>query len=57
MTENDIFLLIIMLCVTVIPMCLVIVIVISRDIDGVIKQCDIIGKWAKKKLDRWASDE
>ena len=57
MTENDIFFFLILLCITVIPLCLYFTIVISREIDGVIKRCDEIGKWVKKELNRRTKDE
>lgn len=57
MTENDIMLFLVLLCITIIPLCLYITIVISKEIDGVIKRCGRIGKWAKKELDRRAKDE
>jgi len=52
MTENDIFIFLILLGITVIPMCLFICIVITRDINSAIRKCDEIGKWAKEELNR-----
>lgn len=57
MTENDIMFFLVLLCITIIPMCLYFTIVISKEIDGVIKRCDKIGKWAKKESDRRENDE
>lgn len=51
MTEKDVLLFIILLMVTIIPICLYICIDITRDINATNKRCDEIEKWAKRELD------
>lgn len=57
MSDNDIMFFLILLCVTIIPLCLYFTITISKEIDVVIKRCDKIGKLAKKELDRRENDD
>ena len=47
----------ILLCITVIPISLCLYLAIRRETDEVIRRCDEIGAWAKKELERMASDE
>ena len=57
MTENDILFFLILLCITVIPISLLVYLTISREADEVSRRCNEIGAWAKKELERMASDE
>ena len=57
MTENSILFFLILLCITVIPISLWLYFTISREADEVSRRCNEIGVWAKKELERMASDE
>ena len=57
MAENNILFFLILLCITVIPIGLCLYLTISREADEVSRRCDEIGAWAKKELERMASDE
>lgn len=57
MTENGILFFLILLCITVIPISLCLYLTISREADEVSRRCNEIGAWAKKELERMASDD
>lgn len=56
MTNTEIFICLIILAITVIPMSLLYVVTMSMDIDTVIKRCDSMKRWAKRNLDERDGD-
>ena len=57
MTENVILFFLILLCITVIPISMWLYLTIRRETDEVSRRCNEIGAWAKKELERMASDD
>ena len=47
MTDTDVFICLVFLAVTVIPMSLWCVVTMSREIDTVIKRCETMKRWAR----------
>lgn len=56
MTDTEVFVCLVILAITVIPISFLYVLAMSEDIDTVIKRCDSMGRWAKKKLDERKGD-
>ena len=56
MTDTIVFVCLVILAITVIPMSLWYVVMMSMDIDMVIKQCDLIKRWAKRNLNERDGD-
>ena len=50
MTEKEVFICLVILAITVIPISFCTVFVMSMDIDTVIKRCDSMKRWAKRNL-------
>lgn len=51
MTDTEVFLCLVFLAVTVIPISFWTVFVMSREIDTVINRCESTKRWAKRNLD------
>lgn len=51
MTDTEVFICLVILAITVIPMSLWYVVTMSMDIDTVIKRCDSMKRWAKTNFD------
>ncbi len=54
--DTAVFVCLVILAITVIPISLWTVFVMSRDIDTVVKRCDSMKRWAKKNLDEKDGD-
>ena len=56
MTDTEVFICLVFLAITVIPISFLTVFVMSRDIDTVIHRCDSMKRWAKRNLDEREGD-
>lgn len=56
MTDTEVFVCLVILAITVIPISFCAVFVMSMDIDTVIKRCDSMKRWAKRNLDEREGD-
>ena len=56
MTDTEVFICLVILAITVIPMSLLYVLMMSGDIDAVIKRCDSMKRWVKRNLDERDGD-
>ena len=56
MTDTEVFICLVILAITVIPISFWTVFVMSREIDTVIKRCDSMKRWAKMNLDERESE-
>lgn len=56
MTDITVFVCLVILAITVIPISLWYVVMMSMDIDIVIKRCDSIKRWAKRNLNEREGD-
>lgn len=57
MTDTEVFICLVILAITVIPISLWTVFVMSMDIDTVIKRCESMKRWAKRNLDERDGDK
>ena len=56
MTDTEVFICLVILAITVIPISFLTVFVMSREIDTVIERCDSMKRWAKNNLDERDGD-
>ena len=56
MTDTEVFICLVFLAVTVIPISFLTVLVMSMDIDTVINRCESMKRWAKRNLDEKDGD-
>lgn len=56
MTDTTVFVCLVILAITVIPMSLWYVVTMSGDIDTIINRCDSMKMWAKRNLDERDGD-
>lgn len=56
MTDTEVFICLVILAITVIPISFCTVFVMSMDIDTVINRCESLKRWAKRKLDERDGD-
>lgn len=56
MTDTEVFVCLVILAITVIPISFLTVLVMSMDIDTVIHRCESMKRWAKRNLDEGEGD-